>query len=60
MKHAKWHGQWAVTLFSFSNELMAADRSACELLDEVLASGLTKVVELDGPQHFRNYPLPPA
>jgi hypothetical protein len=55
-----WQGQWAVTLFSFSNELMAANRSACELLADVLDSGLTKVVELDGPQHFRNYPHPPA
>lgn len=55
-----WQGKWAVTLFSFSNELMAAERSACELLASVLDSGLTKVVELDGPQHFRNYPNPPA
>lgn len=60
LKHAEWHGQWAVTLFSFSNELMAADRSACELLDDVLASGLAIAVELDGPQHFRNFPRPPA
>ncbi len=60
MNQTAWQGQWAVTLFSFSNELMAAERSACELLDDVLASGLSKIVELDGPQHFRNYPRPPA
>lgn len=54
------HGQWAVTMFSFTNELLAAKKDSIELLCEVLDSGLTKVVELDGPQHFRNYPTPPT
>lgn len=52
----KFSERFAVTLFSLTNELMRADRTPNQVLDQFLESGLTKLVEIDGPQHFRNYP----
>lgn len=49
-------GKWAVTMFSLTNEIMARTHTPNALLEQVLEKGLTDVVELDGPQHFRNYP----
>jgi len=50
-------GFHAVTLFSLTNEIMLASKTPNQILDEFLATGVTKKIEIDGPQHFRNYPL---
>ncbi|MFM6977387.1 MAG: sugar phosphate isomerase/epimerase family protein [Micrococcales bacterium] len=49
---------WAVTMFSFTNELLEARHTSLELIESVLADGLSKHIEIDGPMHFRNYPNP--
>ena len=49
-------GNYGVTMFSLTNEILAADSSPLEILDQFLSKGVTKIIELDGPQHFRNYP----
>ncbi|HEY8319281.1 MAG TPA: hypothetical protein VIG76_10655 [Amnibacterium sp.] len=45
------------TLFSFTNELLAAAQTPDELLGRVLRSGLVGPIEIDGAQHFRSFPL---
>ena len=47
----------AVTLFSFTNELLAADRSPDALLEQLLHAEPGVAVEIDGAQHFRSFPL---
>ena len=47
---------WTVIMFSFASELLAAEHTPLELVEQVLSSGLSKYVELDGPMHFRNFP----
>lgn len=49
-------GNYGVTIFSLTNEILAADSSPLEILDQFLSKGITKIIELDGPQHFRNFP----
>jgi hypothetical protein len=49
---------WAVTMFSFTNELLAAKSTPLELIEQALT--VTKNIEIDGPMHFRNFPNPPA
>lgn len=56
MSNHKFNDYWAVTMFSFTNELLAAKHSPLELIEQALS--LTKNIEIDGPQHFRNYPQP--
>lgn len=48
--------RFAVTMFCYTNELLAAQRTPVQLLADLLATGLTKNIEIDGPQHFRNFP----
>ena len=50
-------GFHAVTLFSLTNEIMLANKTPNQILDEFLATGVTKNIEIDGPQHFRKYPV---
>jgi hypothetical protein len=50
--------RWAVTLFSFTNELLAATRSPDDLLAGVVRGDrVATVVEIDAAQHFRSFPL---
>jgi sugar phosphate isomerase/epimerase len=56
----KFNDYWAVTMFSFTNELLDGHTPAMELIDEVLTAGLAKNIEIDGPMHFRHYPTPSA
>lgn len=49
--------EWAVTLFSFTNELHERSRSANDILREVGESGLAAAVEVDAAQHFGSFPL---
>src|SRR5438309_9507643 len=49
--------RFAGTLFSFTNELLAAAATPDELLDRMLRGGLGAAVEIDGAQHFRSFPL---
>ena len=56
MSNHKFNDYWAVTMFSFTNELLAAKQTPLELIEQALS--LTKNIEIDGPQHFRNYPHP--
>lgn len=49
-------GNYGVTIFSLTNEILAADLSPLQILDQFLSKGVTKIIELDGPQHFRNFP----
>jgi hypothetical protein len=49
--------RWAVTLFSFTNELLAGTETPDELLAGVLADGVADVIEIDAAQHFRSFPL---
>lgn len=60
MSSHKFNDYWAVTMFSFTNELLDGRKSALDLIEEVLGSGVTKNIEIDGPMHFRNYPDPSA
>jgi len=60
MSSHKFDDYWAVTMFSFTNDLLDGHTSALELIDQVLTSGVTKRIEVDGPMHFRNFPLPEA
>lgn len=45
-----------MTIFSLTNEILAAYFSSLEILDQFLSKGVSKIIELDGPQHFRNFP----
>jgi len=47
----------AVTLFSFTNELLAADRSPDAMLEGLLRAEPGVAVEIDAAQHFRSFPL---
>ncbi len=47
---------YSVTMFSFTNELLLADKSPLTLAQDLLESGLSKNIEVDGPQHFRKFP----
>ena len=47
----------AATLFSFTNELLAAERPPDALLAELLETAPGVAVEIDGAQHFRSFPL---
>ncbi len=49
---------WAVTMFSFTNELLLAAQSPLEVLDQAASQTQSTNFELDGPQFFRNYPNP--
>lgn len=58
MSNHKFADYWAVTMFSFTNELLDARQTPLQLIEELLESGVTKNIEIDGPMHFRNYPNP--
>ncbi|MEY4320364.1 MAG: hypothetical protein RLZZ471_305 [Actinomycetota bacterium] len=58
MSNYKFSDYWAVTMFSFTNELLEARKTPLGLIEEVLKAGVTKNIEIDGPMHFRNYPSP--
>ena len=60
MSNHKFNDYWAVTMFSFTNEILDGRTSALDLIDQVLSRGITKRIEVDGPMHFRNFPNPPA
>ena len=45
---------WAVTMFSFTNELLAGRATPLQLIEQALT--LSKNIEIDGPMHFRNFP----
>jgi hypothetical protein len=60
MSNHKFNDYWAVTMFSFTNEILDGRTSALDLIDQVLSRGITKRIEVDGPMHFRNFPHPPA
>jgi hypothetical protein len=49
-------GRYAVTMFSFMNEILAAKQTTNEIMTECLQSGISKVVEIDAPIHFRSFP----
>ncbi len=51
---------WAVTMFSFTNELLLAAQSPLEIVDQAASQTQATNFELDGPQFFRNYPNPIA
>ncbi|MFF2050314.1 hypothetical protein ACFVU2_01815 [Leifsonia sp. NPDC058194] len=46
-------------MFSFTTELVRGDRSPLELIEDVLASGVTDTIEVDGPQCFTSLPVFP-
>ncbi|WP_374976529.1 hypothetical protein ACEYYH_01460 [Microbacterium trichothecenolyticum] len=48
--------QWAVTLFSFTRELMRGDVSATQLLVNLRESNVARSFEIDGFQHFATLP----
>lgn len=58
MSNHKFADYWAVTMFSFTNELLDASDNPLQLIEDLLEAGVTKNVEIDGPMHFRNYPNP--
>ncbi len=60
MSNHKFNDYWAVTMFSFTNEILDGRTTALGLIDQVLSRGITKRIEVDGPMHFRNFPNPPA
>ena len=55
-EHGAVEEHWAITLFSLTNELLEASRTADELLETVLESGAARRIEIDAPQHFRAHP----
>lgn len=56
MSNQTFGDAYAVTMFSFTNEILRANRTPVQLVRELLESGITKNIEVDGPQHFRGYP----
>lgn len=58
MTNHKFSDFWAVTMFSFTNELLEARKSPLALIEDVLSEGVAKLIEVDGPMHFRNFPNP--
>lgn len=48
--------RWAVTMFSFTNEMAEGSRDTFALLGDVLDSGLADAVEVDAAQHFPGFP----
>jgi len=55
-EHGVFEEHWAIALFSLTNELLEASRTADELLEAVLESGAARRIEIDAPQHFRAHP----
>ncbi len=47
---------WAVTMFSFTNELQERERTADELLRGVAEAAVADAVEIDAAQHFDSFP----
>jgi len=56
MSNPSFEERYAVTLFGFTNELLLGAQTPLQILEQTLASGITKNVEIDGPQFFRNFP----
>lgn len=50
----------AVTLFSFTNELLAGESSPDDLLAALIRAHPAVAVEVDASQHLRSFPLPDA
>jgi sugar phosphate isomerase/epimerase len=48
--------EWAVTMFSFTTELVTGDRTPLQLIEDVAEQDLARIVEIDGPQHFSTFP----
>lgn len=48
--------RWAVTMFSFTNEMAAGARDTFALLDDVLDERLARAVEVDAAQQFPSFP----
>lgn len=53
---ALYDQHWAVTMFSFTNEMMAARATPDELLARVGAEALGRAIEVDAAQHFTSFP----
>lgn len=53
---ATFDDQWAVTMFSFTRELMRGHLGATELLVHLRKSGVARSFEIDGFQHFATLP----
>ena len=51
------HLRWAVSLFSFTNELLAATAPPDALLAALIAAEPGSTVEIDAAQHFRSFPV---
>jgi len=49
-------GRYAVTMFSFMNEILSAKQTINEIMNDYLGSGISKIVEIDAPIHFRTFP----
>ncbi|VXC24861.1 conserved hypothetical protein [Arthrobacter sp. 9AX] len=47
---------WAVTMFSFTNELIRGERTPLQLVEALLDAQVTDQIEIDAPQHFVSYP----
>ncbi len=47
---------WAVTMFSFTNELHERSRTPDQLMREVIDTGLSSAIEVDAAQHFPSFP----
>lgn len=47
---------WAVTMFSFTTELITARRTPSQLFEDLLDSQVTDQIEIDAPQYFTSYP----
>lgn len=48
--------RWAVTMFTFTNEMAAGVRDTFALLDDVLGDELARAVEVDAAQQFPGFP----
>lgn len=49
--------QWAVTMFSFTSEIVKGARSPQQLLDAAREADLAEWFEIDGFQHFSTFPV---
>ncbi|MFF2315312.1 hypothetical protein ACFVTE_03490 [Arthrobacter sp. NPDC058097] len=47
---------WAITMFSLTNELLAGQPNATQLIDDVLDLGISSHIEVDGFQGFSSFP----
>jgi len=53
---AEYAPSWGTTLFSWTDDLMRAERTPDQIAEDVCSSGYGSFLEVDAGQHFRSFP----